>query len=103
MDWKAKALAATNGSRFGAIVAAALDETIPAPCYTSKATVTSDGFVMADFTDKDGNGHMGAFVGSVDDVFANAQGLAKHLKLTTADSRALVDTINGWIATDYRS
>lgn len=100
--WKKRALKATEGSQFGAILASALGKTIPAPCYTGRATITSDGYVMANFTDRDGNNHLGAFVGSVDDLINNTQGLAKHLELSIPQRHELVETIRSWVATDYR-
>jgi hypothetical protein len=99
--WKARALAATRGSHFGAIIAAATDTEIEAPCFTSKACITSDGFVMANFEGADGRQHLGAFVGSASDVVNNARGLADHLNLDGADRSELFATIRGWIGQDY--
>jgi len=99
--WKDRALAATKGSRFGAILAAALDEQIPAPCFSGSASITSDGFVMASFTDKNGEHHFGAFVGAASDLANNARGLAKHLDLNDEDRDALFATIKGWVGNDY--
>jgi hypothetical protein len=103
-DWKARAIAATRGTRFGAILACAMDiERDATPRFVGKAAVTSDGFVMCSFVDRDGNGHLGAFVGAASDLDSNVDGLARHLRLTDADSRALAALVAGWIATDYRA
>lgn len=99
--WKQRALAATRDSRFGAILSAATGTEIEAPCFTSQAAVTSDGYIMADFIGSDGRYHLGAFVGSASDIVRNTRGLADHLALTGADRRELFATIKGWIGTDY--
>jgi hypothetical protein len=103
MNWKDKALAATSGSQFGAILHCAFGVEKEAPCFNGKASVTSDGFVMCNFTDKNGEGHWGAFVGSVSDLKRNVEGLAKHLKLNAADRSALTLAVAGWVAQDWRS
>jgi hypothetical protein len=99
--WKERALAATRGTQFGAILNSAMGEEIEAPCFTSKGTITSDGFLMANFTGSDGRAHLGAFVGRASDLIGNARGLADHLKLDGADREELFATVRGWIATDY--
>ena len=100
-NWKERALAATRGSQFGAILCAATGTKCEAPCFTSKATVTSDRFVTANFTDKHGDGHMGAFVGSLSDLVNNMNGLAKHLKLDATETDELFKVVREWIQTDY--
>jgi hypothetical protein len=102
-DWKTKAMKATAGSRFGAVLAAALGAKITAPCFCGKASVTSDGYVMASFTSADGSYHMGAFVGSAADLVRNTLGLAKHLQLNAADRDELYATVRSWVAADYSS
>lgn len=101
MNWKEKALAATRGRQLGAILAAATDTKIEAPYFTSKATVTSDGFVVADFTGADLRKHMGAFVGSSADLVRNTLGLADHLQLNDEERKELLTTVRNWIGTDY--
>jgi hypothetical protein len=96
-SWKQRALAATSGSQFGAIVAAALGEEIPAPCFRGRPSITSDGYLMCDFVDRDGNGRMGAFVGSLADVVRNTCGLADHLGLKGAERADYVAAISRWV------
>lgn len=103
MTYKEKALAATRGSQLGAVLAAAFGEEIDAPRFDGKATVTSDGFVMCNFIDKNENYYMGAFVGSVHDLYANIQGLSDHLSLNKGDRDQLKEKINQWIEKDWRS
>ena len=100
-SWKTKALAATDGSRFGAILAVALGESIPAPRFHGRASITSDGFVMCDFTGSDGRAHLGALVGAASDLIGNVEGLAKHLKLTDDERDELAATVRAWVANDY--
>ena len=100
-NWKERALAATKQSQFGAILCAATGTPCEAPCFSGKATITSDNFVMANFTGADGRNHMGAFVGSVHDLIRNTEGLAKHLKLNDEERKELFGVIRGWVATDY--
>lgn len=102
MDWKARAIAATRGTQFGAIIACAASVDRDAtPRFVGKAIVTSDGFVMCDFVDRNGNCHYGAFVGASTDLTGNVTGLTSHLKLSSDDAAALRDLIRGWIGTDY--
>jgi hypothetical protein len=102
-DWKQLALQATNGTQFGAIVAAALGEEIPPPRFGRRASVTSDGFVMCNFVDREGQGHPGAFVGSVADLERNIVGFPAHIKMTPAERKAFYAIMRAWIAIDYRS
>lgn len=95
-NWKDRALAATKHTQFGAIIARALNTEIPAPCFISNASITSDGFVMCNFLDRDGNVRMGAFVGAASDVVRNAEGLAKHLKLSREERKELFATLHSW-------
>jgi hypothetical protein len=85
--WKYRAIAATSGTQFGAIFAAAAGIDIPAPYFSGKAIVTSDNCVMADFVDRNGEGHMGAFVGTLLDLTRNTNGLSAHLKLHSGRAR----------------
>ena len=101
--WKRRAVAATNGTQLGAIICAAFGEKIEAPCFTSKAIITSDGFVQANFTGKDGRQHLSAFVGSASDLVRNVVGLADHLKLNADEKAELFAAIRSWIVTDYSS
>ena len=103
--WQIRALAATKGTRFGAILRCAINRNIPEafPQFSGKATVTSDGFVMCNFTDANGRFHMGAFVGSASDLSINVAGLADHLDLNGEDRKALCAAITNWIGKDYRS
>jgi hypothetical protein len=99
---------ALRGSQIGAIVACALGVEIPAPRFTSKAIVTSDGYLQANFVGSDGISRHSAFVGSYDDLLDNlrsVQGfLRKELKLSEDTLGLLWDAVAyRWIATDYRS
>ena len=100
-NWKERAIAATRGTQLGAIIACALGEKVEAPCFNGKASITSDGFIMANFTGADGRGHMGAFVGSASDLVRNTLGLADHLKLSKEERAELFSSVRNWIATDY--
>jgi hypothetical protein len=100
--WQDRAMAATEGSRFGAIIASALGRQIPPPCFHGRATVTSDGFVICDFTDSDGNRHMGAFVGSWNDLQTNYVGLSRHLGLTQQEQGEFANTLEAWAGNSRR-
>jgi hypothetical protein len=103
-DWKARALTASRGTRTGAILRAALDvDPHELPLFGSSATVTSDGYILADYVEANGTVHHDAFVGSVDDLEINAIRLADHLGLTGDDRAALLAVFHGWIGADYRS
>jgi hypothetical protein len=104
MTWKDKAVLATRGSKFGAIIKSALGlgEGENGPRFSGKASITSDGFVMCNFIDAHGELHFGAFVGDVSDLTNNFEGLSKHLGLTPRDKTELKAALDGWIGTDYR-
>jgi len=102
-DWRDLAIAATEGSQFGAILHCALGRDKPAPCFHGKAIVTSDGFVQCNFTDSNGNARHMAFVGSAEDLARNGAGLARHLLLGSEATEELRQALQSWIATDYRS
>ena len=66
------------------------------PRYGARATVTSDGFLIADFTGRDGFRHMGAFVGSLADLNANIEHFIDHFSLTQEQADDLRAKIRGW-------
>jgi hypothetical protein len=66
----------------------ALGRKIEGPSFDGKALVTSDGFVMCNFTDSYGQYHMGAFVGDISDLDRNVAGLSAHVKLNETDRAA---------------
>jgi len=70
-------------------------------CFDGKATVTSDAFVMCNFTKADGERELGAFVGGLDDIEANVTGLAQHLELTATEREEFAKVLEGWIAMEY--
>ena len=101
------ALAAADGTQTGAILRCALGRNTDAvPRFEGKASVTSDGFVMCNFIDRNGEGHMGAFVGSYDDLLRNLGKLAAHVEKhgrVEVDHKAMLDAIDAWIGCDYRA
>lgn len=103
--WQDKALHAARGTRTGAILRCALDRNEEGhfPQFTGKASVTSDGFLMCDFIDREGRQHLGAFVGSVDDFWDNVRGLNIALALDAEDSIELVEAFRSWIGKDWRA
>ncbi len=101
MNWQDKAIAATSGTQLGAIIACAFGREIPAPHFNGKASITSDGFVMCDFTRYNGEYHMGALVGSASDLVRNMRGLAEHLKLRNDERTELFKAVRNWISLDY--
>ncbi len=92
-----KLLAATRGTQLGAIIRCAFDlERDAEPRFEGKATVTSDGFVMCNFIDRNGDGHWGAFVGSHSDYAANVHGVADHCKMDVEDRAAFFRAMDDW-------
>ena len=104
--WRPRALSATRNSQFGAILDEALrvagkhpapeTERTP-PCFHGRATQTSDGFLMCNFTGRDGRRHMGAFVGSRADLEVNINGIIRHLALNETDAKELREVLTGWV------
>lgn len=104
-NWQDRVVSATRGnaSQFGTILLAALGREPDAPPrFHGKAAITSDGFITAGFTDRDGRHHCGAFVGEVADLERNTIGLARHLNLDVADRAAFYRVVQAWIGIDYR-
>lgn len=107
-ETKQKIADALRGSQIGAIVACALGIEMAAPRFTSKAIITSDGYVQANFVGRDGVAHHSAFVGSYDDLKENLRSVQGFLrKCIKIDEAALIELWDEvaykWIATDYRS
>lgn len=103
-ELKTKILAATRGTQTGAILACIFGEDREAePRFEGKAIVTSDGFLMANFVDRNGAYHHGAFVGAVSDLDENLLRLKRHMDLTNAEYNALTALAADWVAQDYRS
>lgn len=95
---KERILEATVDTKFGAILRCALNvERDATPRFTNKATVTSDGYVMCNFVDRDGNMRWGAFVGSKEDVLQNVRGLSRHLRLDHAQHTELATVVDAWM------
>lgn len=105
-SWKLRAIRATKGnqSKLGSILIAVLGR-IPRhpPRFGLKATITSDGFVMADFQGKDFVRHYSALVCEVKELTNNFRGLADHLKLDKEEREEMFAELRKWIARDYRA
>ena len=81
-DHLKQALDATKGSRLGAMLACAFmgqDQPTDGPYFSGKAVVTSDGYIMWDFTTKGGDFHGGALAGDWQSFMDNIRGLVVHL------------------------
>lgn len=103
VTWQDRLLAATQGTQTGAIVKCVLGRNLPngRRQYQGSAIITSDGFLMCNFVDAEGEGHGGAFVGSVEDLKRNIVKVADHLELSDADREAWYRACRAWISTDY--
>lgn len=108
-ETKQKIVDALRGSQIGAVVACALGVETTGPRFTSKAIVTSDGFVQANFVDRDEIMRHSAFVGSLDELQVNMAHVVVFLQkaipeITDEDTDELTDKVlNDWIAVDYRA
>lgn len=105
---KQQIVEALAGSQIGAIVACALGIETPAPRFTSKAIITSDGYVQANFVDMHGISRHSAFVGSYDELKESLRNVCKYLraaKIINADQEHVLFNAVAfdWIADDYRA
>lgn len=76
--WNDALFAARPHPMTHAIIAAMLGRKSDTPQqYAHSATLTSDGFVMAGFTDGDGRYHYGAFVSSYSEILRNVRSVAE--------------------------
>lgn len=102
-ELKTKILAAAGGTQTGALLACVLGVERAAPYFTGKGTITSDGFLMCNFVDRDNQHHHGAFVGSFSDLTANLIRLRDFMQMSKADYNELTLAVSSWISQDYRS
>lgn len=77
------------------------DDTI-IPRFGHAASVTSDNFIICDFVGSDGQYHVGAFAGSMNEFEESVARLVAHLKLTEAEIELIQKAIAVWVVTDYR-
>ena len=96
-------LEVTSDTRTGCILRAMFhDPRDYLPRYDRKAIITSDGYLMCGYTDRHGNYHPGAFVGSAFELTRNLIALCVFAKLSGDEILALGDAADEWIGTDYR-
>lgn len=93
---------------FCAILDAAFDVPLDlrrtAPTYHGKATITSDGLVMCDCVDGDGNGRPDAFVCSWESLLENARNLDAHINAHFENEWGdhVERAVRAWIDKDWR-
>lgn len=97
-----KILAATGHTQTGSIIACAVGQERPAPYFTGKGIITSDGFLMCDFVDRVNQHHMGAFIGHVSSLEENLERVVVHCTLNKEERAELGAAIDAWISQDYR-
>ncbi len=105
IDYRFRLIEATQGNqtRLGAVVLAAIGRRPDNPPYLSgRATITSDGLLMCDFTSKDGVFHPGALVGDDEDFARNLLGLCNHCQLSNDEKTEFLARVNHWIEFDHR-
>ena len=105
VDFRFRLIEATQGNQslLGAVVLAAIGKTPANPPYLSgRATITSDGLLMCDFTSKDGVFHPGALVGDDEDFARNLLGLCNHCQLNNDEKIEFLARVNHWIEFDHR-
>jgi hypothetical protein len=101
--WRAKAMRATEGTRFGIMLLSALGLEPEHPPSCGRPCVTSDGFLIGNYVSEDGESHMGALLGAVADLETNIVAFPRAVGMTLADRKEFYATWRKWIATDYRS
>jgi hypothetical protein len=104
--WEDRAIAATRGNqtRFGCMLLAALGR-VPdkPPQFTGSPTTTSDGFMMCNFVNMQGEHHPGALAGEVADLERNIVGFPKHIRMTPDERKEFYAMWHRWMGPDYRS
>ena len=87
----------THGTKTGTILRCIFrHENVGTPRFEGRASVTSDGFVMANFIDSDGRGHWGAFVGGLAEVTTNVMQAGRQFKLTPPEQAHLASELRAW-------
>lgn len=103
-DWRYKVLNATGPGKLRILALYVLNKHMgTSPRCAGPWIITSDGFVMGDWIDRDSTFHHGAMICDVEDLIRNFRGLAEHAKLTQAESDLFFAEIRKAIHTDYRS
>lgn len=110
LTWQYRAIAATKGqtTRLGTILLAVMGKTLDTglrnpPSYGPSAVITVDGYVISNFVDRRGQMHVGALVGTLEDVLVNFRNLADVLKLDDKDREDMFMQLRMWISHDYRN
>jgi hypothetical protein len=73
------------------------------PPSCGRPSITSDGFMIGSYVSESGDCHMGAFLGSVEDLERNIIGFPRHIGMTPAERTEFYALWRKWIATDYRT
>lgn len=101
--WEAKAIRATAGTRFGMMLMSALHLEPDEPPRCGRPCITSDGYLIGDYTARDGTRHMGALLGEAKDLERNIIGFPRHINMTPQERKEFYHLWRKWIETDYRS
>jgi hypothetical protein len=88
-----------------ALVLAALDlpPRHPPAGFTGRATVTSDGHIMCNFTTAGDEHHHGAYAGHIDQLAAYLDYLITELQLDPVQTLELQRSLDAFIATSYEA
>lgn len=105
--WQYKAIAATRGNQtqLGCILIAVMQRSAQHGCprFGQRCIITSDGYVMARFQDRERIMHESALVCHVQELIDNLRGLAEHLDLSREDREAMFGEVRKWVETDHRT
>jgi hypothetical protein len=97
-------LEVTSDTRTGCILRAMFNDPRQYhPRYDRNAIITSDGYIMCGYTDRNGDYYAGAFVGSAFDLTRQLISLCVFARLNGDEMLALGDAADSWIGTDYRA
>lgn len=88
-----------------ALVLAALDlpPRLPPMAFTSRALITSDGHIMCDFTDHEGENHGAAYAGHIDQLKAYLDYLTTELQLPDHMDLSLRQSMDAFVQTSYEA
>lgn len=106
LTWKWRAITITRGnqSRLGAVLLATLGKhTENPPWFGPSAVIDDNGNVFSNFVDRHNSDAAPAFIGTVEEVVSNFNGLADAINATDQEREEMFAGLRQWISKDARA
>lgn len=93
----------SNAQHALVLAALGLPPRLPPMAFTSRALITSDGHIMCDFTDREGENHGATYAGHIDQLKAYLDYLTTELQLTDHMDLTLRQSMDAFVQTSYEA